>query len=95
MDVCTQICGDGIILGNRPTNNYCDDGGLINGDGCNKGCTVENGWACSGGNSTSPDICIEICGDAQNHGGVQCDDGNLANGDGCSHVCILETGFIC
>ncbi len=36
----------------------CDDGNVLNGDGCSADCTVEAGYACSGGNTTSPDVCV-------------------------------------
>ena len=31
----------------------CDDGNLIDGDGCSSKCTIESGWNCSVTNSTS------------------------------------------
>lgn len=49
---CTEICGDGILF-----NLGCDDGNLINGDGCSSTCTVESGWACPGGSSTARSVC--------------------------------------
>jgi cysteine-rich repeat protein len=94
-DTCSQICGDGIIIGNRPSANYCDDGNLSNYDGCSDQCQVETGFTCSGANSTMPDTCTEICGDGRNFGFLQCDDGNLISGDGCSANCTIEKGFAC
>lgn len=35
----------------------CDDGNLVNGDGCSSTCQIESGWTCSGGNSFGPDTC--------------------------------------
>ena len=35
----------------------CDDGNTVNGDGWSSSCKVEINWMCSGGNSTSKDIC--------------------------------------
>ena len=35
----------------------CDDGNLLNGDGCDKYCRVERGYKCSQGNFHTPDIC--------------------------------------
>ncbi len=36
----------------------CDDGNILDGDGCSADCTVEAGYVCSGGNITSPDVCV-------------------------------------
>ncbi len=69
-------CGDGKI---NVVGEECDDGNLINGDGCSSSCKNEN--------PPKP-----ICGDgAINLPGEQCDDGNLIDGDGCSHSCKIET----
>ncbi len=51
-----EICGDGFNLGSY----HCDDGNLINGDGCDGMCEVEPGWTCSGGSSINSDICRPI-----------------------------------
>jgi proprotein convertase subtilisin/kexin type 5 len=50
---CTEICGDGkrFVLA-------CDDGNTINGDGCSSTCTIESGYNCRGGTSTSKDTCV-------------------------------------
>ena len=37
----------------------CDDGNLLDGDGCSAFCTVEKGFKCKGGSMTAPDICLE------------------------------------
>lgn len=89
MDVCLQICGDGIIIFRR-TPFYCDDGNLSDNDGCSNLCEIEEGWFCDGASSTSPDICDEYCGDGMKFGKVECDDGNLISGDGCSEFCTIE-----
>ena len=74
----------------------CDDGNLINGDGCSSTCQIEVGWSCTGGSLTSPDRCTEICGDGLFFGvTTACNDGNLANGDGCSATCTVEQGWTC
>ena len=69
-----SVCGDGIKQGNEE----CDDGNLINGDGCSSICKSE--------------IVQQegICGDGIKIGNEQCDDGNLINGDGCSSTCQNE-----
>lgn len=71
----TGICGDGKV------NAYeeCDDGGLVNGDGCDAKCSLEEGIACGNNNKEY---------------GEQCDDGNTVGGDGCSEVCKIE-GSLC
>ena len=80
-------CGDGIKLGDYGSG-YCDDGNLLDNDGCSSNCRVElGGWKC---NSTSPfqaDVCTLTCGDGRrplNSGIEECDDGNAVDGDGCS-----------
>lgn len=79
----------------------CDDGNLINGDGCSDSCKIELGWKCSGGSTTTKDVCGEVCGDGYLYStnthyypGV-CDDGNNVAGDGCSDTCHIETGWTC
>jgi cysteine-rich repeat protein len=41
---CDPICGDNYVLAVEG----CDDGNLINGDGCSSSCTVETNWSCVG-----------------------------------------------
>lgn len=48
---CSEICGDGIDLEYQ-----CDDGNVLNGDGCSSNCLVEPGWHCSK-NSNLTSIC--------------------------------------
>jgi len=38
---CTSECGDGLVLGEE-----CDDGNKLDGDGCDKNCKTEPGYAC-------------------------------------------------
>ena len=84
---CNEICGDGLHMGVLS----CDDGNKNSGDGCSSTCTVEIGWTCSGGTSTTPDFCTQICGDGETYTPKPslnyCDDGNIISGDGCSSVC--------
>jgi cysteine-rich repeat protein len=42
---CTAICGDGLIVGDEA----CDDGGLVDGDGCSARCRLESGFVCAAG----------------------------------------------
>jgi cysteine-rich repeat protein len=37
-----SICSDGFITGSE----ICDDGNLLDGDGCDSECNVEKGWQC-------------------------------------------------
>lgn len=41
----------------------CDDGNLIDGDGCSSTCTVESGWYCKNTAEKSKSDCYEYCGD--------------------------------
>lgn len=45
-DTCSEICGDGLKMGQLE----CDDGNTFADDGCSPDCKVEVGWRCSGGN---------------------------------------------
>ena len=37
----------------------CDDGNILDGDGCNSKCMIEEGWECEGGSALSKDECID------------------------------------
>jgi cysteine-rich repeat protein len=39
---CVTFCGDGILAGTE----QCDDGGNVDGDGCNADCTIGNNNSC-------------------------------------------------
>lgn len=96
-------CGDGIA--DPAGGEQCDDGNLINGDGCSDTCQIESfcgdgildpNEACDDGNNVDGDGCsatcmIEaFCGDGYLDPGEQCDDGNNIDGDGCSAMCEVE-----
>ncbi len=67
--VCiSNLCGNGIT----DPGETCDDGNIINGDGCSADC--KSAEAC-GDNVTNTDA------------GEVCDDGNTDDGDGCSSDC--------
>ena len=53
---CKEICGDGLNF----HVNQCDDGNLVDNDGCDKFCQVEAGWKCTGGSETTPDYCQRL-----------------------------------
>lgn len=52
--VCQSICGDSQIVGTEG----CDDGNLVNGDGCSSTCQIETSYYCD--NSSPPSICYVI-----------------------------------
>ena len=71
----TPECGDGVLqigLGEQ-----CDDGNLVDGDGCESDCTLP--CACGDDIVNPYDPCNEWC-----------DDGNVIDGDGCSADCLTE-----
>ena len=76
---------------------YCDDGNIINGDGWSSTCSIESGWICSGGSSTTKDTCSESWGDGKRFNSIitYCDDGNSFNGDGWSSSWVIEAGWTC
>ncbi|MCX5742749.1 MAG: Ig-like domain-containing protein [Proteobacteria bacterium] len=79
------VCGDGAKVAPEA----CDDGNGTAGDGCNAGCAIETGYACTG---TSPSVCTPICGDNLRVGAEQCDNGGT-DLDGCTSQCVL--GRVC
>jgi MYXO-CTERM domain-containing protein len=95
--------GDGVIIapviqafcqcgnGNRHVNEDCDDGDLMDGDGCSSQCAIEDGWSCTG----NPSVCTDTCGNGVRDAGEQCDDGNLMDGDGCAPSCREEPFWVC
>ena len=85
--ICTEVCGDGLIVGNEE----CDDNNGLSLDGCDSNCQFEAGWICSG----LPSNCLETCGDGLVVGREPCDDNNTNGGDGCGPDCSLEFGFLC
>jgi cysteine-rich repeat protein len=89
------VCGDGVREWKK--GERCDDGNIINGDGCSSVCVVEPGYICT--NFTAEeDICcatLTLCGNGQLEACERCDDGNLEDGDGCSSTCAVEKSFFC
>lgn len=55
LSVYPNVCGDGYRSGPAE---WCDDGNLLAGDGCNAACLPERGHACTGGSLTSRDNCF-------------------------------------
>lgn len=77
-DECyTPACGNGIL--DEGNDEECDDGNLVDGDGCSSTCEIEE--ECE---------CCPVCGNGILETGEECDDGNKINGDGCSKTCKTE-----
>jgi cysteine-rich repeat protein len=64
------LCGNGQI----DVGEACDDGNIIDGDGCSATCQSEEAR----------------CGNGIVEEGEDCDDGNIIAGDGCNPLCELE-----
>jgi cysteine-rich repeat protein len=90
-------CGDGYI---NQAGELCDDGNLVDGDGCDSNCTptacgngiLTAGEQCDDGNGIDGDGCDSnctptSCGNGIVTAGEHCDDGNAVNGDGCDNNC--------
>ncbi len=67
----TPRCADHIV----DAGEECDDGNLLDGDGCSSTCLRED----------------VPCGNGVLDPGEECDDGNRRSGDGCSPYCQLES----
>lgn len=83
-------CGDGVLTSDEA----CDDGNKVSGDGCAANClATEPGFSCP----TPGETCRSIarCGDGIVAPTEQCDDGNTTPGDGCSDHCRVEIGKKC
>lgn len=94
-DECRIPCGDGIrhiVAGEE-----CDDGNVIDGDGCTSDCRIESGYECPtiGWPQVLLTPCHPICGDGLRLGAEECDDNNTVSGDGCGPDCKVELGWFC
>ncbi len=90
---CTEICGDGLVVGNEAKKSgYCDDGNTSASDGCSPTCAIEAGWTCNAQG------CKEICGDGLTVGleakAGGCDDKNSVSNDGCTN-CAVDPSYNC
>lgn len=65
----------------------------MDGDGCSRECSEEEGWKCI----KYPSICTNLCGNGirNRNKGEDCDDGNDVDGDGCTRDCSVEDGWDC
>jgi len=102
-DTCIPIggCGDGII--NANIGEVCDDGNVVDGDGCSANCksieTCGNGIndieeSCDDGNTLSGDGCSanctrELCGNLVVELGEDCDSGGIDSA-GCNLNCTFS-----
>lgn len=99
-DLSPVLCGNGVL----DTDEECDDGNTVNGDGCTAQCKMEpfcgdgilnTGEECDDGNAVNGDGCttqcrIEpLCGNGILNTGEECDDANTVNGDLCTAQCEL------
>ncbi len=91
---CSGECGDDYINDGEE----CEDGNLVNLDGCDAQCMKETGWTCL--NTFDPDgddsDCNPICGDGIVVQGEVCDDGTELDNKGCNSDCSGdELGYEC
>ena len=90
--VATNICGDGL----KVQGETCDNEGKVPGDGikCLDDCSGSHiGWFCTGGDHSTPSVCVTVCGDSIVVNEELCDDGNTESLDGCDDSCVPETGW--
>ena len=80
-DAAATSCGDKLVADSEE----CDDGNLLDGDGCSSGCTIEKGWSCSG----EPSVCSNLCGTGTKDPGEECD-GSDVGGQTCASI---DQGF--
>lgn len=52
---CKEVCGDGNHFDEK-----CDDGNLINGDGCSSTCTLETHFRCTSSSPFEPSKCVYL-----------------------------------
>lgn len=98
------VCGNGLV----EVGEDCDDGNIVNGDGCSENCDwcgdgIAQAWEdCDDGNTADGDACTPDCryprcGDGYVGPGEECDDGNQSGIDGCTPTCKLPAcgdGFV-
>ena len=83
-------CGNSVLSSDEA----CDDGNTIGGDGCNALCQVEANYACP--IPGQPCKNLAKCGNSVLTSDETCDDGNTRDGDGCSGNCQnIESGYYC
>ncbi|CDW81578.1 UNKNOWN [Stylonychia lemnae] len=86
-------CGDGVYRSKNEGD--CDDGNLIDGDGCSSNCKIETFYNCTQVEGKKS-VCSQIlCGNGKKDFGEECDDQNERDGDGCNSTCKEEIGWSC
>jgi len=101
--ILAAVCGNGVL----EPGEECDDGNLVNRDGCSSACKLpacgdgylDLGEQCDDGNLVDGDGCsstcqvetLATCGDGVVQAGEQCDDGNQSNNDACLNNCQLAS----
>ena len=93
-------CGDGLwqptLTDVRDNAEVCDDGNLVNNDGCSNKCTkLDPLWKCANTKYDKTNCTYTACGNGVFDSPEPCDDGNIKNGDGCDKDCKVETGYYC
>jgi cysteine-rich repeat protein len=94
---CAPVCGNDVMEGTEE----CDDGNLVDADGCTSACTI-----CGNNVTTAPEVCDDgnlvsgdgcdanctptACGNGIVAGSETCDDGNTSNFDNCPSDCIID-----
>ncbi|MDO8649219.1 MAG: DUF4215 domain-containing protein [Candidatus Peregrinibacteria bacterium] len=89
---CAKLCGNGQV--DESTNEQCDDGNTVVGDGCNEACRIERRSSCEE-DADGRSICTANCGNGNVNYLELCDDANRKNGDGCNASCNPEKGWDC
>jgi cysteine-rich repeat protein len=98
----TRTCSCPSVIDDKITSEEeCDDGNSINGDGCSSNQKIESGFFCSPSAPTSSSYFVNAksqCHGMWNNGviehGEDCDDGNDVDGDGC-HNGVRDPKYIC
>lgn len=85
------ICGNNFQEGAEE----CDDGNVVDGDGCSSVCENEGGGGDDdddnggGGAPPAPVVPVPFCGDGVVNGADECDDGNGNHDDFCNNICKI------
>ncbi|MBI4147104.1 DUF4215 domain-containing protein [Candidatus Woesearchaeota archaeon] len=88
-------CGDGKINydSSLKESDECDDGNLVNGDGCSSTCKEESSWQCSGEPSVCKLTVQQVCGNNIKEGTEVCD-GSQLDGKTCEDSNIFKSGTL-